>query len=170
MAIRPALAVDAPALAVLAERTFRAAFESRNSPENMDLHCARCFGTEIQAREIADRGLVTMVAEEGRRLVGYLQLRLSQPSGSVKAARPAELYRIYVTEEWQGRGVAQDLMKRAIAAATDAGCDCLWLGVWEHNPKAIAFYRKFGFEVVGQQSFMLGHESQRDIVMARRMG
>jgi diamine N-acetyltransferase len=170
MALRPVQAADAPTLAVLAERTFRDAFEARNSPENMDLHCTRNFGPEIQAREIADRGLVTTVAEEAGGLVGFTQVRLSKASDSVMAARPAELSRIYVSREWQGRGVAQDLMKSALSAVEKAGCDCLWLGVWEHNPKAIAFYRKFGFEIVGQQSFMLGNESQRDIVMAARIG
>ena len=170
MAIRPVQAADAPALAVLAERTFREAFEARNSPENMDLHCASNFGPEIQAREIADRDLVTMVAEEAGRLVGYTQVRLSKASDSVKAARPAELNRIYVWREWQGRGVARDLMNDALSAVEKAGRDCLWLGVWEHNPRAIAFYRKFGFEIVGQQTFMLGNESQRDILMAARIG
>jgi len=159
MAVRPALAGDAPVLAVLAERTFRDAFEARNSPENMDLHCGRNFGPEIQAREIADRALVTMVAEESGHLTGYTQLRPAT----------AELRRIYVSREWHGRGVAQSLMEEALRAAARAGCDRLWLGVWEHNPKAIAFYRKFAFEIVGQQSFMLGNESQRDIVMAARM-
>ena len=170
MAVRPALAGDSPALAMLAERTFRDTFEARNSPENMDLHCRRNFSPEIQAREIADRALVTMVAEETGGLVGYSQLLPSSPSASVKAERPAELRRIYVTRQWQGRGVAQALMKEALRAAARAGCDCLWLGVWEHNPKAIAFYRKLTFEIVGQQAFMLGNESQRDIVMSARIG
>jgi len=45
----------------------------------------------------------------------------------------------------------------------------LWLGVWERNARAIAFYRKQGFEVVGEQEFMLGADRQRDLVMARRL-
>ncbi len=57
-------------------------------------------------------------------------------------------------------------MERALADAARAGCDRLWLGVWEHNPKAMAFYKKFGFEVVGTQAFMLGNERQRDLVMS----
>ena len=86
------------------------------------------------------------------------------------AGRPAELNRIYVVAELQGAGVAQALMQEAIANAAAAGADCLWLGVWEHNPKAMAFYRKFGFEVVGSHPFMLGHERQRDLIMSVRVG
>jgi ribosomal protein S18 acetylase RimI-like enzyme len=165
-ALRLAVPGDAPSLAVLAERTFRDAFGTRNSPDNMDLHCARTFGPDIQLREIRDRGLVTTLADEAGRLVGFSQLRTAQPAPAVKAHKPAELHRIYVVAEWQGRGVAHALMERALADAAHAGCDALWLGVWEHNPKAMAFYRKFGFEFVGTHAFMLGNERQRDLVMS----
>jgi ribosomal protein S18 acetylase RimI-like enzyme len=169
-ALRLALPGDAPSLAMLAERTFRDAFGARNSPENMDLHCAKAFGPDIQLREIGERGLVTTLADEAGRLVGFSQLRLARPSPAVKAGKPAELHRLYVTAEWQGRGVAKALMDRALADAARAGCDALWLGVWEHNPKAMAFYRKFGFEFVGTHAFMLGNERQRDLIMSVAIG
>jgi len=169
-ALRLALPGDAPSLAILAERTFRDAFGARNSPENMDLHCAKCFGPDIQLREIGERGLVTTLADEAGRLAGFTQLRLARPSPAVTARKPAELGRIYMTVEWHGRGLAQSLMNQALADAARAGCDVLWLGVWEHNPKAMAFYRKFGFEIVGTQSFMLGQERQRDLVMSVGIG
>ena len=164
--LRLALPADANALAILAERTFRDAFGARNSPGNMDLYCARAFGPEIQLREIGERDLVTTLADEGRQLVGFSQLRIGKASPAVKAKRPAELNRIYVAAEWHGRGVGRALMDRALADAKRAACDRLWLGVWEHNPKAMAFYRELGFEIVGTQSFMLGEERQRDLVMS----
>jgi ribosomal protein S18 acetylase RimI-like enzyme len=169
-ALRLALPGDAPSLAILAERTFRDTFGARNSPENMDLHCERVFGPDIQLREILDRGRVTTLVDEAGALVGFSQLRLSNPSPAVTANRPAELNRIYVAAEWQGRGVAHSLMERARADAARAGCDALWLGVWEHNPKAMAFYRKHGFAIVGTSAFLLGHERQRDLIMSVAIG
>jgi ribosomal protein S18 acetylase RimI-like enzyme len=169
-ALRLALPGDAPSLAILAERTFRDAFGARNSPENMDLHCAKCFGPDIQLREIGERGLVTTLADEAGLLAGFTQLRLARPSPAVTARKPAELSRIYVTAEWQGRGVARALMDQALADAARAGCDALWLGVWEHNPKAMTFYKKFGFGFVGTHAFMLGNERQRDLIMSVAIG
>lgn len=168
--LRRAKAGDAPSLAVLAERTFRDTFGPRNSPENMDTHCAKVFGPEIQLREIGEQGLVTTVAEADRRMIGFSQLRLSHAHASVSAQRPAELARLYVVAEWHGRGVSGDLMKDALDTAEREGCDVLWLGVWEHNPKAMAFYRKFGLEVVGTHAFMLGHDRQRDLIMSVTLG
>ena len=168
--LRLAFPGDAPSLAVLAERTFRDTFEARNSQENINLHCAKAFGPEIQQREIGDRGLVTTIAESDGHMVGYSQLRILRAHANVAAERPAELNRIYVEAEWQGRGVAGDLMQNALDTAARAGCDCLWLGVWEHNPKAMAFYRKFGLAILGSHAFMLGMERQRDLVMAVKLG
>ena len=47
--------------------------------------------------------------------------------------------------------------------------DLIWLGVWEQNPRAIAFYTKWGFVEVGAQTFRLGSDLQRDLVMAREL-
>jgi hypothetical protein len=91
--LRRAVLQDAPSLAVFAERTFREAFAERNSPENMDAHCAKAFGTGIQRREMEDPWLVTMLAEDGGRPVGFSQLRVSNASPNVSASRPAERLR-----------------------------------------------------------------------------
>jgi ribosomal protein S18 acetylase RimI-like enzyme len=128
------------------------------------------FGPDIQLREIRDQGLVTTVAEADGAMIGFSQLRPSHAHSSVAAERPAELNRIYVVSEWHGRGVARELLQHALDTASRAGCDRLWLGVWEHNKRAIAFYRKCGFEIVGSQAFMLGQDRQRDLVMAVRPG
>lgn len=56
-------------------------------------------------------------------------------------------------------------MAAAIAAARSRGATALWLGVWERNPRARAFYGKSGFTDVGSQTFLLGTDEQTDRVM-----
>ena len=165
--IRRAEARDAAALALLAERTFRATFAPHNSDANMALHCARTYGAAIQAAEIADPARVTVVADDGGTLAGYAQLRVGHPTACVEAARPVEIQRIYVDAPWQGRGIAQALMEAMLMHARERGADRVWLGVWEHNPRARRFYEKSGFALAGDHAFVLGHEVQRDLVMSR---
>jgi ribosomal protein S18 acetylase RimI-like enzyme len=167
--IRRAVPADAAPLAALAESTFRETFAADNSRADMDLHCTRNFGAELQSREIADPQFITLLAEIGEHLVGFAQLRLAQSLSCVPGVRPVELHRIYVASEWHGRGVAISLMREVIGAAAGGGCDCIWLGVWERNPRAIAFYRKQGFHVVGDHTFMLGQDRQRDLVLVARV-
>jgi diamine N-acetyltransferase len=167
--MRRAVAADAAALAAFAERTFRDSFAECNTAANMNEHCARHFGPDLQAQEILDTARVTLLAEDAGRLAGFAQLRLERPTDCVNCERPVELQRIYVASEWHGRGVAQEIMRETLAVAAGAHCDALWLGVWEHNHKAIAFYRKQGFRTVGEHEFMLGQEVQRDLVLFKQV-
>ena len=165
--IRPAMAEDAGPLAELAERTFRQAFAPLNRAEDMDLHCRKSYGRGIQAEEIADAGRATLLCHDEERLVAYGQLRWDAAPTCVIARRPAEIQRLYVDAAWHGKGVAADLMAALLALAASRGADVAWLGVWERNPRAIAFYRKHGFDIVGEHTFLLGNDPQRDLVLAR---
>jgi ribosomal protein S18 acetylase RimI-like enzyme len=164
---RRAESADAARLAALAERTFRAAFGSLNTRENMDAHCANAYGETIQASEIANPDVETFVCDDSVELVGYVQLRWGTAPPCVLASRPAEIQRIYVDQQWQGKGIAQALMSQALTAAVRGNADQVWLGVWENNPRAMAFYQKFGFNTVGHHIFQLGDDPQNDWILCR---
>jgi ribosomal protein S18 acetylase RimI-like enzyme len=72
-----------------------------------------------------------------------------------------------VARDCHGKGVAHDLMNACMDEMRFHRSDVVWLGVWERNPRAIAFYKKFGFLEVGVHVFPLGSDPQRDIVMSR---
>ena len=66
---------------------------------------------------------------------------------------------------WHGRGLATVLMDEVVSEALARGHRTLWLGVWEHNGRAVAFYRKRGFEDVGSHEFLVGEDRQTDRIM-----
>lgn len=162
--LRLAVPADAEALALLAEKTFRATFAEANTPENLELHCRKSYGPAIQSAEILDPACRTLVAEQDGQLLGYLQLRWRAPSIPGDFGRPAEIQRLYVDAPWHGRGLARRLMDEALRMAREGGADRVWLGVWEHNPRAIAFYAKCGFSPAGEHVFQLGEDPQRDLI------
>ncbi len=165
--IRHAHAGDAAALSALAERTFRDTFAAFNAPEDMDAHCRGNYAPDILAGEIAAAQIVTLVAEYAGLLTGYGQLRWTDVPACVTGAHPAEIGRLYVDARWHGHGIAQALTARMVDAAIAGGADRLWLGVWECNHRALAFYRKLGFVAVGSHIFMVGPDPQNDLLLAR---
>ena len=170
--IRPATIGDAPALSRLGALTFRETFEEGNAPEDLERYLAEAFTPDRQAAEIADPAGVVLLAEQGsgseeRALVGYAHLASGEVPDAVRGPAPLELKRIYVTRAWQGQGVAQALMNASLDAARARGAQTLWLGVWERNPRAVAFYAKYGFTRVGEHTFMLGSDAQTDWLLAR---
>lgn len=165
--LRQAAAADAGPLALLAEQTFRETFSASNTEQDMDLHCRTSYGETIQAGEIAAPDMLTLLSEADGQLVGFAQLRWGDAPECVVARTPGEIQRLYVARDWHGKGVAQALMRAGLEALRARGADVAWLGVWERNPRAIAFYRKSGFVEVGDHVFTVGSDPQRDIVMAR---
>lgn len=165
--IRHANPSDAKNLASLAEATFRETFASMNTVENMHLHCQRSYGEAIQLAEISDPNLATLVCENAGVLIAFAQLRWSEAPRCVSAKSPGEIQRLYVAKSWHGKGIAHNLMTICIKEMEERKSDVIWLGVWEHNPRAITFYKKIGFAQVGSHVFPLGTDPQRDIIMIR---
>lgn len=165
--IRKADRSDAGPLSRLAESTFRDTFSAMNTAQDMDLHCRSRYSEAIQAGEIADPAVVTLLSEDEGKLVGFAQLRWDGTPACVSAVAPGEIQRLYVARDWHGKGVAQALMRACIDAMQARGSDVVWLGVWERNPRAISFYTKCGFVEVGDHVFPLGGDPQRDVIMAR---
>ncbi|MBS0579832.1 MAG: GNAT family N-acetyltransferase [Proteobacteria bacterium] len=160
---------DAKQLALLAEATFRDTFAVMNTPEDMALHCRTSYGEVIQAREIADPRMLTLICEDGGKSIGFAQLRWGEAPSCVVARAPGEILRLYVARDYHGRGVAHQLMRACVHHMTEHSSDVVWLGVWERNPRAISFYKKSGFTEVGEHIFRVGSDPQRDIVMARAL-
>ncbi len=94
-------------------------------------------------------------------------LRKGPVPEQVTGERPIELVRLYVSHESLGSGVGAALMQACIDEAKRGGHQTLWLGVWERNNRAQAFYRKWNFREVGTHPFQLGDDPQTDLLMQR---
>lgn len=167
MLIRRASPSDAEELAILAERTFRKTFQEGNTQEDMELHCQASYSTDIQLKEILRQDWITLVCEYDSKLIGYAQLRWEEFPPCVNSLRAGEILCLYVDDPYHGKGFAQELMRKCFAEFETMGSDVVWLGVWEHNLRAIAFYRKLGFSEAGEHIFQVGSDPQRDIIMKR---
>lgn len=165
MTIRTATAADAAVVADLARRTFYDTFAATNDPADMAMHLQSAYGVDQQTREIADRDITTLLVEVEAQAVAYAQVRAGHVPKCVSDRTAVELWRFYVDREWHGRGIAQALMTRVKAVARERGAKTLWLGVWERNDRARAFYVKCGFADVGEHIFLFGTDPQTDRVM-----
>lgn len=163
--IRIAGHTDAEQLALIAEKTFRETFAAFNTKEDMDKHCKKSYGAEIQQHEITDTDKCTLLCESDNQIVGYAQINWHKTFDGIQGAPQAEIQRIYIEKDRHGTGAAQELMRIILDTVRQRNIRHVWLGVWEKNPRAIAFYKKFGFAEVGEHVFLLGSDPQRDIIL-----
>ena len=164
--IRRAIASDEVALSRLATRTFSDTFARDNRPEDMAAYIAASHSPALQLAEITSPQFTTLLAGTDEH-IAFAQLKHGPAPACVTAPHSVELYRFYVEHAWHGRGIAAQLMRAVLAEAEAAGTATVWLGVWERNPRATAFYHKWGFVDVGTQLFHLGADVQTDRLMVR---
>ena len=149
-----------------AERLFRETYESENTPANMTSYCAQCFTPDVQRAEILDKSKRVIVAELALKLIGYYVLFDGAP-GSCEVDEPAvELSRLYVEAKLHGSRLGHTMIQHALTLARTDGFKTMWLGVWEENARAIAFYKKWLFKPIGEHTFLLGADEQRDLLLA----
>lgn len=159
---RDATRADAAAIAEFASRTFCDTFAHLYPPEDLAAFLAVKYGEAIQAREIATAPNRYRLALRGEHIVGYcmmggLDIEIDDPGA-------LELHRLYVDKDVKGAGVAQELMRDCLAWARANGAHALYLSVWEDNARAQSFYKRQGFEHVGEHRFMVGNTADRDFI------
>ena len=174
-AIRALAPDDAPALAAFAARLFRETYAPTHPATDIEAYVAHSFGADVQRAELGEPGAVTLAlvpdGAMGRltadSLLAYAQLRTGTTAPGVDARPTMEIARFYVDRRWHGRGLAPALMRAALGVAHAQEARVTWLGVWSENARAIAFYRRMGFAIVGTQTFRFGSIVDTDHVMAR---
>ena len=169
IALRRATPADAARLAAFATTAFSDTFAADNRPEDMAAYLTEAFGESLQRAELTDPQCTVFLAERDGEIVGYAMLRDGPPPTCVHDASAIEIARLYAGQRWIGAGIGALRMQRCLVEAASRGRRTIWLGVWERNARAIGFYQRWHFSIVGSQTFQLGGDRQNDRVMARRV-
>lgn len=111
--------------------------------------------------------LAYQALERGGNPVGYARLIGHSVEPNVTGPQPIELVRLYVEQSAVGQGYGAQLMQACLERAADDGFATIWLGVWEKNYRAQAFYKRWGFQQVGIHDFVMGTDVQTDLILTR---
>ncbi len=169
MIIRPAILADAPALAAFGEKTFFGTFGHLYPAGDATFFTAQRFSHARTCDDITEEGRYIQLAFVDDQLVGFLDCgRLGLPAEN-PAKASLELYRLYVDVAAKGTGLAQELMKLALDWARNEGAESLYLGVYHDNARAQAFYRKYGFKIIGAYQFRVGNTLDDERIMELKL-
>jgi ribosomal protein S18 acetylase RimI-like enzyme len=167
--IREAAGEEAELIADMSRRTFFDSFAQQNTPEDIALYMDKQFTRESLIAEVGAAGNTFLVAWLDEKPVGYVRLLEHKPPPGMGEGPAIEIVRLYAEKDVIGQGVGRALMRSSIDLARQRGMHWIWLGVWEHNHRAIAFYTKWGFEKFGDHPFILGTDKQTDWWMKRKL-
>lgn len=167
ISVRVAGQVDAELLVALGRASFFEAFAEQTAPQDMEDHLAKVFQPDEIRRQLDHDQALFLIAEISSADAGYAYLHPQNPPDCVKTPHPIQLIRFYLRKDYYGRNVGATLMKACLEIARERGFQSVWLSTWELNHRANAFYRKWGFKIVGQAKFTVGSDVQNDFIFAR---
>jgi ribosomal protein S18 acetylase RimI-like enzyme len=164
---RYAVPLDLIPLQRLAVAAFTHAYAEFNTEENMTAYLSEHFSEEQLLHEIESGQVLIGLHEE--KMVAYAKL-VAPDSIQIPDRHPLEIARLYTDTNFIGRGIGKRMLKAIDEEAGKRGYDSVCLGVWQKNFRAINFYQREGFRIVGLTKFVLGDDPQDDFVMLRPLG
>jgi len=162
--IRRAVSDDAQLLSQLSSVTFFDTFNGTCTDDDMHEFINQYFNVEQVYKDLQDINDFYFIAFINDDAVGYIRMKEEESEVSeIKKYRGIELKRIYVLKEYHSQKIGAELISFALDFAAENNYEAIWLGVWEHNEKAKAFYKQFGFENSGvTHPFPIGNTPQTD--------
>lgn len=157
---------DLKMLKEISIETFRDTFESQNDPEDFREYLKNSFNDDKLKNELANKYSEFYFIYKDDKVAGYLKLNLDSAQTEV-FDDALEVERIYIRKEFHRQGLGKILIQKAIERSLELNKKLIWLGVWEHNIKALEFYKKLDFFVDGEHSFIIGDDVQIDLIMKR---
>ena len=163
--IEMAQSTDVNTIRDLSIATFAETFASLNTEEDMEQYNERHFSTDELQREIDNPDSTFVVAKVDGVPAGYMKVNVGDAQTEEMLGNRMEVQRLYILRQYKRNGLGARFMHSAFDMARAQGKSVIWLGVWEHNDAAIAFYKRMGFVQFGSHDFVLGEDRQTDLLM-----
>jgi diamine N-acetyltransferase len=165
MKIKIATIEDITLLCEIGIKTFIETYGNQNTPEDLKKYLEEKFNKKQISDELLTPKTIFLLVELENEIIGYAKMRVNLVENP--DMKSLEIERIYISKDYHGQKYGAMLMQKCIDVAIENNYESIWLGVWEHNPKAINFYQKWGFEIFGEHIFQLGDDAQTDFLMKK---
>jgi ribosomal protein S18 acetylase RimI-like enzyme len=152
-------------LQAISRSTFYETFVDSNSEEDMNHYLENDLSLSEFESELQNQLSEFYFAKDDELIAGYLKITFHNGHELPQNEKGMEIERIYVSKTHLGTTIGKLLFEQANLRAKENNCNYIWLGVWEHNPRAIRFYEKNGFVKFGTKNFQLGSDLQTDFLM-----
>jgi diamine N-acetyltransferase len=160
---------DSRKLQEISYETFNDTFKDQNSPENMNGYLERAFNLKQLEKELSNISSQFFFVYFNNEVAGYLKVNTNDAQSEEMGDESLEIERIYIKNKFQKHGLGKYLLNKAMEIAMERNKQKIWLGVWEKNENAIAFYKKMEFVQTGAHSFYMGDEEQMDFIMTKTL-
>jgi ribosomal protein S18 acetylase RimI-like enzyme len=144
-------------------------FSDTFAKQNLKAYLDHAYTDEKLINELQTPHSTFFFLYKNEELAGYLKINTDDAQTEAIANNALEIERLYIRMSHKRQGLGRYLIDQAIQMALEQRKDTVWLGVWEHNQPARAFYQTMGFVRQGQHSFFMGEDQQTDFIMVKQL-
>jgi diamine N-acetyltransferase len=153
--IYKAVIEHAQLLSELGEETFIDSHRDSAPAHELATYMMKMYSVSAIRNELADPANIFHIIEHENRIAGYSKMELNMKHPGIELENITKMDQIYLLNSFHGLKLGAKLLSYNIEYSRSRGQNGMWLVVWIGNTKAIKFYEKFGFQLVGQAQFQL---------------
>lgn len=167
--IKKCIFSDLQTLREISHNTYKDSFISISGEEIMKSYLKTAFNAKTLQSELANPYSEFYFLYYNNSLAGYFKINEFTAQTDIFDSKSLEIQRLYINKEYQHMGFGKYLMDNITDIAVAKNKLYIWLGVWEKNANAIAFYEKNGFCKFSKHVFYMGADAQTDYIMKKNI-
>ncbi len=129
------------------------AHRDSTTAENLNEYLDKHYNDHAIMEELADQNKIYHIISYNGKPVGFSKIELNAKEPAIVAENVTKLDRIYLLKEYFGLKLGFELLKFNVQLAKDNNQSCMYLYTWTGNKRAIDFYLKAGFIIIGSHKF-----------------
>jgi len=155
ISISKAITADHQLLARLGEQTFRESHGHSAPQKDIDNYASEKFSDDAMLKELSDPENNYHIIYYNNEPAGFSKIILNAAHPLIKMTNVTKLERLYLLERFHRSKLGSTLFEFNVSYSRSNGQSGMWLYVWKENAKAIQFYLKHNFKVIGSYDFRL---------------
>ncbi|CAN5614632.1 hypothetical protein BH10BAC5_BH10BAC5_02160 [soil metagenome] len=145
-------------LSKLGKETFLESHGNSASHTDISLYVAQNYSSNAFKNELTDSNNLYHIIYHEEIPAGFSKINLNSSHPDIPFNNVTKFDRLYVLKEYYNMKLGLQLFEYNLSISKNNGQDGMWLFVWKENERAVNFYRKAGFEIIGSYDFKISED------------
>lgn len=150
--------IDAVLLSEIGKTTFVESHGHSASEKDIQNYVSSKFSISAFENELKKSKNHYYIMYFGEQPIGYSKIRFNAKNSNIIIKNVTKLERLYVLQKYHNLKLGLELFNFNITLSKQENQSGMWLYTWINNHKAIRFYNKVGFKVVGKHEFKISEK------------
>jgi ribosomal protein S18 acetylase RimI-like enzyme len=146
---------DTELLSEIGKLTFIESHGSCAKPEDINIYLTEKYSTYVFKEELSDAKNIYYIIYHDKRPIGYSKIIFNTPYASSQLKNITKMERLYLLKEFYNLKFGSALFQFNIDLSKRNDQMGIWLFVWKENLRAVNFYKKNGFAIIGSHDFKI---------------